>query len=203
MWNPDVGPPPENLATAVRESKTLLQTSVSSWRKAAKQQVATLRPTTSQMSRTATTIAMIWPTCVHARCGAKPKQAPCPNRQADAPTPPSKKSGVVQSRSGDQEQLKQSSEQQLVPRAFQNSRDAELVEMPRRAVVTKARSHLVRSSPSLPYASKRPHSDISLRLLELARSRSDPWLRRTENDVLHAGNARRRPSRVVAGHPRN
>ena len=154
MWNPDVGPPPENLLTAMQESKTLLQTSVSSWRKAAKQQVATLRPTTSQISRTATTIATTWPTCVHARGGAKPKQAPCPNRQADAPTPPSKKSGVMQSRSGDQEQLKQSSEQQLVPRAFQNPRDAELVEMPKRAVVTKARSHLVPSSSSLPYASK-------------------------------------------------
>ena len=51
----------------------------------------------------------------------------------------------MQSRSGDQEQLKQSSEQQLVPRAFQNPRDAELVEMPRRAVVTKSRSHLVLS----------------------------------------------------------
>ena len=184
MWNPDVGPPPENLATAMRESKTLLRTSVSSWRKAAKQQVATLRPTTSQISRTATTIATTWPTCVHARGGAKPKQAPCPNRQADAPTPPSKKSGVMQSRSGDQEQLKQSSEQQLVPRAFQNPRDTELMEMSKRAVVTKSRSHLVPSSPSLPYASKiRDRTAVTFRFrpLELARSRSDPWLRRTNS----------------------
>ena len=188
MWNPDVGPPPESLATAMQESKTLLRTSVSSRRKAAKQQVATLRPTTSQISRTATTIATTWRTCVHARGVAKLKQRADTTFEEIA-------SDAVQKRRPRAVETKQRATGGSTRLPEPKGRWPGIVEEGSRHQVSQSLGALI-SKPAVRFKDQRPHSsEISLGPLELARSRSDPWLQRTDSG--------RRPSRVVAGHPRN